>query len=187
MIQVYTGDGKGKTTAAFGLAMRAAGQGMKVRIIQFMKGSTYTGELSAAERLGIEVFQFGRTCPHAAVIRSGFMECQQCRQCWIGLEDATELDQRKIRMAWELALATAGSQEHQILVLDEIMGAMARKLVAEQELLDYMDSYPHDRELVLTGRNAPLQVIRRAGLVSEIKKVKHPYDEGIASRRGIEY
>ncbi|HBQ85125.1 MAG TPA: cob(I)yrinic acid a,c-diamide adenosyltransferase, partial [Syntrophomonas sp.] len=106
MIQVYTGDGKGKTTAAFGLAMRAAGHGYRVRIIQFLKGSTYSGELVAAEKLGIEVFQFGRTCPHAAVIKSGFMKCQKCGQCLVGFNDINDWDRQKVGMAWKLAQDT---------------------------------------------------------------------------------
>jgi cob(I)alamin adenosyltransferase len=155
MIQVYTGDGKGKTTAAFGLAMRAAGHGFRVRVIQFMKGNTYSGELLSAARLGIEVFQFGRTCPHAAVIKSGFMACQECGQCWIRLDDITDWDRSKVSMAWQLARDTAERGEHDILVLDEIMGAVNKGLIPLTELLDWLQGLPPGIELVLTGRHAP--------------------------------
>lgn len=187
MIQVYTGDGKGKTTAAFGQAMRAAGHGLKVRVIQFMKGSTYTGELSAAERLGMEVWQFGRTCPHAALIKNGFMTCQQCGQCFIGREEISELDRMKIRLGWDMARRSAGEDFIFMLVLDEIMAALHRELVEMPELLELMDHYPADRELVLTGRGAPAAVMQRAGLVTEMKLLRHPYTAGCAARRGIEY
>jgi cob(I)alamin adenosyltransferase len=187
VIQVYTGDGKGKTTAAFGLAMRAAGHGYRVRIIQFLKGSTYSGELIAAEKLGIEVFQFGRTCPHAAVIKSGFMKCQRCGQCWIGLKEISELDRLKIEMAWQLARDTTAGRKHDILVLDEIMGALNRNLIDLPELLAWLNSARDEMEIVLTGRNAPPELLETADLVSEIKKVKHTYDLNIMARRGIEY
>lgn len=187
MIQVYTGDGKGKTTAAFGLAMRAAGHGMKVRVIQFMKGNTYTGELASAVRLGIEVFQFGRTCPHAAVIKSGLMSCQQCKQCFIGLGEATELDQMKARLAWDLAISSAGQADLDILILDEIMAALRHGLLDLAELLSFMERFPDGRELVLTGRRAPEEVLRRAGLVTEMTMRCHPYSDNCGARRGIEY
>lgn len=187
MIQIYTGDGKGKTTAAFGLAMRATGHGFRVRIIQFMKGSTYSGELLSAEKLGMEVFQFGRTCPHAAVIKSGFMTCQECGQCWIDLKEITELDKQKIAMAWQLACDTVAAGRHEILVLDEIMSAINKKLIPLDDVLQWLQEIPGNIELVLTGRKAPPELIELADLVSEIKPIKHPYGPNCKARRGIEY
>lgn len=187
MIQVYTGDGKGKTTAAFGLAMRAAGHGYRVRIIQFLKGSTYSGELASAEKLGIEVFQFGRTCPHAAVIKSGFMQCQKCGQCLIGLNEINDWDRQKAEMAWKLARDTVMAGKHDMLVLDEIMEALNKKLIALNDLLAWLRLVPEKIEIILTGRNAPPELIAAAHLVSEVNKIKHTFDIGIAARRGIEY
>lgn len=187
MIQIYTGNGKGKTTAAFGLAMRAAGHGFRVRIIQFMKGSTYSGELNSALKLGIEVFQFGRTCPHAAVIKSGFMKCQACGQCWIGLKNITELDRQKIQMAWQLAQDTAAGGDIDILILDEIMNTFHKGLLTVAEVAAWLEGMPGEMEIVLTGRKAPAELTALAHLVSEIKEIKHPYQQGIKSRRGIEY
>lgn len=186
MIQVYTGDGKGKTTAALGLAIRAAGHGFRVRIIQFMKGSTYSGELLSLAKLGIEVYQFGRTCPHAAVIKSGFMECQKCNECWIGNKDINDLDRHKIQLAWELARESL-SQDFQLLILDEICSAIKYGLVSLPEVIDFTQELPPEMELVLTGRDAPRELIEKAHLVSDMKKLKHPLDEGVSSRRGIEY
>lgn len=186
MIQVYTGDGKGKTTAAVGLAVRAAGHGYKVRIIQFMKGSTYSGELLSLAKLGIEVYQFGRTCPHAAVIKTGFMECQKCNECWIGRKEIDVLDRLKINMAWGLARDTLNHDFH-LLILDEIFNAIKHGLVSLPEVLNFTQDLPAGMELVMTGRNAPPELIEKADLVSEVKKIKHPLDAGVASRRGIEY
>ncbi len=187
MIQVYTGDGKGKTTAALGLAMRAAGHGFKVRVIQFMKGNTYSGEIASAEKLGIEFYQFGRTCPHAAVIKSGFMQCIACGKCWIGLAEITELDRQKIEMAWQFAKDSVSQGEHDLLILDEIMSALNKGLVKLDQLLELLKQAPADIEIVLTGRDTPDEVVELADLVSEIKEIKHPFKQGVASRRGIEY
>lgn len=187
MIQVYTGEGKGKTTAALGLSMRAAGHGYKVRIIQFLKGNSYSGELVSAEKLGIEIFQFGRTCPHAAVIKSGFMKCQKCGQCFVSLKEISELDKKKVEMAWQLAKDTVAAGQHKILILDEIMGALRRNIISLEELLAWLHTIPDDMEIILTGRNAPPEIIEIAHLVSEVKKIKHTYEIGIESRRGIEY
>ncbi len=187
MIQIYTGNGKGKTTASFGLAARAAGHNFKVRIIQFMKGSTYSGELNSALKLGIEVFQFGRTCPHAAVIKTGFMKCIGCNECWIGLENITDIDRQKVQMAWDLAKDTVAKREVDLLILDEIMNVFKRNLIPVKEVADWLKQVPDEIEIVLTGRNAPPELIELAHLVSEIKEIKHPYQLGIESRRGIEY
>ena len=187
MIQIYTGDGKGKTTAAFGLAMRAAGHGFKVRVIQFLKGNTYSGELASADKLGVEVFQFGRTCPHAAVIKSGFMTCLECGQCLIGQKDINDLDVHKTRMAWDLARDTVNQKQHDLLILDEIINAVNIGLVPLAELIDFLHKLPVDIEVILTGRNAALELIETADLVTEMKKIKHPYSENCKARRGIEY
>lgn len=187
MIQIYTGDGKGKTTAVFGLAMRAAGHGFKVRVIQFLKGNTYSGELASALKLGIEVYQFGRTCPHAAVIKSGFMNCQECGQCWIGLDEISELDIQKNQMAWDLARETIRVGQYDLLILDEILNAVKMNLVLLDELLAWLAELPPAIEVVLTGRNAAPELIEIADLVSEVRKVKHPYSENCKARRGIEY
>jgi cob(I)alamin adenosyltransferase len=187
MIQIYTGDGKGKTTAAFGLAMRAAGHGFKVKVIQFMKGSTYSGELDSASKLGIEVFQFGRTCPHAAIIKTGFMKCHECGECWVGLKEITELDIQKIKMAWQLAQDTVVQGKYDILILDELLNSFSHDLLDVNEVANWLKQVPREMELILTGRNAPPELIEIADLVSEIKEVKHYFNKGVAARRGIEY
>ncbi len=187
MIQIYTGAGKGKTTAALGLAMRSAGHGFKVRIIQFLKGSTYSGELDSAARLGIEVFQFGRTCAHAAVIKTGFMPCQECGECWVGPENINELDIKKIQMAWDLTRETAAGGQHDVLILDEIFHAVNLNLISKEQLIAWLRQAPASMEIVMTGRQAPAELMEIADLVTEMKMIKHPYSQGIKARRGIEY
>lgn len=187
MLQVYTGEGKGKSTAAFGLAMRAAGHGLRVRIIQFIKGNSFAGELRSAEKLGIEVFSFGRDCPYAALIRDGFMECDECSECRVVAGGVTEGDRKRAAMAWQLAQDTVREGYTQILILDEAFLAMELKLLLLTDMLPWLEKAAREMEIVLTGRNAPLEVIALAQLVSHIEKVKHPYDIDAKPRRGIEY
>lgn len=187
LLQIYYGDGKGKTTAALGLAMRAAGHGFKVRIIQFMKGNSYSGELVSASKLGIEIFQFGRPCPHADMIKSGARQCDDCGQCWISRENISELDQKTTAMAWQLARNSVSEGRIDVLILDEILHVLELKLIATDELMILLRQVPAIMEIILTGRNVPLELVAMADLVSEVRKIKHPYDLDIKARRGIEY
>ena len=187
MIHIYTGNGKGKTTSAFGLAMRAAGHDLKVRIIQFMKGSTYSGELNSAYKLGIEVLQFGRTCPHAAVIKTGLMKCLGCGECWIGLKEVTDIDMQKIKMAWQLAKDTVADGTHDLLILDELTSCFEKELLDVKEVTSWLRQIPDNIEIVITGRNVSPELTETAHLVSEIGEIKHYYKTGVVARRGIEY
>jgi len=187
LLQIYYGDGKGKTTAALGLAMRAAGHGYKVRIIQFMKGNAYSGELASASKLGIEMFQFGRSCPQADLIKSGVMECDNCGQCWISREGITALDKKKTDMGWQLVQDSLQEGQADILILDEILHALDLGLLAEEKLIGWLQQVPAVPEIILTGRKVSPELIAMADLVSEIRKIKHPYEQGIKARRGIEY
>lgn len=168
MIQLYTGSGKGKTTAALGLALRAAGHGMKTLIIQFMKGQKY-GELESAKKLAplIKIEQMGLdTFVHV----SGPSE-EDCRMAQAGLKRA--------RTAME-------SGECDILVLDEINVAVYFRLLGVDEVLELIERKPDKMELVLTGRYAHPALIRRADLVTHMEAVKHYYDRGVDARDGIE-
>ena len=187
MLQVYTGEGKGKSTAAFGLAMRAAGHGCRVRIIQFLKGNTFAGELRSAKKLGIEVFSFGRSCPHATLIKGGFMECDECAECWVSPEGLTENDRKKATMAWQLTQNTVREGSIHLLILDEVFAALELELLPYEDFLKWLENASRSMEIVLTGRNAPPEVIAIAHLVSRIEKVKHPFDINGHPRRGIEY
>ena len=168
-IHVYTGNGKGKTTAALGLAFRAAGRGLRTYIAQFLKGQP-TGELEAAKKLAplIRLEQFGR---------EGFITVKE------GPDDE---DISRARAGLARALEAMLSGEYRIVVLDEINTAVHFGLLPETDVLDLIDRRPAAVELVLTGRYAPASFIERADLVTEMTEIKHYFDRGVKSREGIE-
>ncbi|HWQ77478.1 MAG TPA: cob(I)yrinic acid a,c-diamide adenosyltransferase [Anaerovoracaceae bacterium] len=170
LIHVYYGDGKGKTTAALGLAVRALGSGLRVVFVQFMKNQA-TGELSILNGL-----------PGVTVLRgkegSGFSFSM------------TEEEKEKTRLLHnenlKAALALAASENYDMLILDEAVGAYDRDLIDRTMLEEFVRTKPERLELVLTGRNPAQWMIGCADYASEIRKIKHPYDEGIPARVGIE-
>ena len=169
-LQVYTGDGKGKTTAAFGLALRAAGHGLRVYIGQFMKGSAY-GELKGAAALGglVEVEQFGS---------SGCIP-------WRAEPAAEDVARAAAGLVRCVEVMLTGSRA--IVVLDEVNTAVHFRLIPLEALLDAVDRRPQGTELVCTGRWAPQELVERADLVTEMREVKHPYSSHrLAARDGIE-
>jgi cob(I)alamin adenosyltransferase len=166
-VQVYTGDGKGKTTAAVGLAVRAAGHGINSYIGQFMKGQPY-GEVAALrEHRNITIEQFGG----ARCIRR---------------EEATEEDRCRAQTGLKKTREAMLSGSYEVIVLDEINVAVWFGLVAEDDVLDLLACRPADVEVVLTGRKATERFIQEAHLVTEFKQVKHYYEKGILARHGIE-
>ena len=168
-IQVYTGNGKGKTTAALGLALRAAGHGLRTYIGQFLKGQAY-GELAAVRKLKplIIIGQFGR---------KGFVHVT---------ENPDEEDIRRARAGLEKCRRAMLSGLYSIVVLDEINVALHFRLLEEKDVLGLLDQKPAEVELVLTGRYAPPSIVRRADLVTEMKDRKHYYARGVRARMGIE-
>ncbi len=168
-IQVYTGNGKGKTTAALGLALRAAGSGFKTYIAQFLKGQP-SGEIEAAKRLLplVRIEQFGR---------EGFITVK------VGPD---EEDLSRARAGLEKALEAMLSGEYRIVVLDEVNTAVHFKILPEKDVLDFLDKRPAGVEVVLTGRYAPDSFIARADLVTEMNCLKHYFDRGVKAREGIE-
>ncbi len=166
-VHVYTGDGKGKTTAALGLALRAVGAGLKVFIAQFAKGMKYS-ELEAVRRLSdmITVQQYGRRC---------FIHGEP--------EEADiEMAKRGLREVRDVL----ASGQHAVVILDEANIATHLGLFSVQELLDVIDMKPDGVELVITGRNADPRVVERADLVTDMRLVKHYHDKGVQARAGIE-
>ena len=166
-VQVYTGDGQGKTTAARGLALRCAGAGERVFIAQFVKGMSYS-ELDSLARFEdlITVRQYGRDC---------FIT-----------DEPTAEDIDLARAGLTEARAEMLSGRYRLVILDEANIATHFKLFTVEELLAFIDERPDDVELVITGRRADERVIERADLVTEMRCVKHYYDEGVQARRGIE-
>lgn len=168
-IQVYTGNGKGKTTAALGLALRAAGHGFRTYMGQFIKGQEY-GELAAVRKLSplIILEQFGR---------SGFIHVT---------EDPDEADIRKAEEGLEKCRTAMLSGKFRIVILDELNVALHFKLIKEEAVFRFIDQRPNDVELVFTGRYAPPSLMERADLVTEMKDIKHYFDTGLKARDGIE-
>jgi cob(I)alamin adenosyltransferase len=169
LTQVYTGDGKGKTSAAFGLALRAIGRGLRVYVIQFIKGGFDYGELHIMNKLpNFELKAFGRGR-------------------FITETPPKDVDVKLAREAFELARNVVGSDEYDVVILDEINVALNLRLVDVDEVVDLVRKKPERVELVLTGRNAPPEVVEVADLVTEMKEIKHPYTKGVPPRKGIEY
>ena len=171
-IQVYTGNGKGKTTAAVGLGVRAAGNGYKVFMVQFLK-SGHTGELESIKKLepNFKVFRFEKK-------RSFF---------WTLDEEQKKELREEIQAAYEFCVKCLEEKQCDILIMDEVMGALSNKLIDEKQLLELMDKKPDNIELILTGRNVPENIINKANLVTEMKDIKHYFEEGVPARQGIEF
>ncbi|MGI6130601.1 MAG: cob(I)yrinic acid a,c-diamide adenosyltransferase [Bacillota bacterium] len=189
LVQVYTGEGKGKTTAALGLGLRAVGHGYRVRMIQFMKGTSYTGEVQAVRRLApdFQIFQFGRDCKYADKMRLGEAVCDGCGQCFVTLGNPEPRDMRYARQAYDLAVRTLDEAQADLVILDEISNALYYGLLDAEDVANLIERRPPGVELVLTGRNMPPAILDMADLVTEMKMVKHPFESGIAARHGIEY
>jgi len=167
-VQVYTGNGKGKTTAALGLALRAVGRGLKVCVFQFIKGGGPYGEHLIAERLA----------PLFTIIPTG-------RPGWVNTKDITE-DRRLAQEALGRARELLRDGGYDLFVCDEINGAVGFGLIDVAQVLDLISMKPERTELVLTGRNADEQVVAAADLVTEMREIKHYYKAGVPARTGIE-
>ncbi len=174
LVIVNTGDGKGKTTASLGLAVRAAGNGMRVLVIQFIKGRWKTGESQAIAALApnVELVRMGR----------GFT-LERLRDPRIPMEEHEEAASRAFERAREVVL----TDEYDMIVLDEILGSIKAGLVTLNDVLGLIRDKPARLHLVLTGRGAPPELVDAADLVTEMKLVKHPLQQGIKAQRGIEF
>lgn len=196
LIHVYTGKGKGKTSAALGLSLRAVGQGLKVAVVQFMKGGEYTGELVAARNFipNIEFQQYGKKClkekkqmklnsPKFDIVRDD-IKCGECRDCFENDEGQERFAQRALKRAQKLVV----SEEFDLLILDEINVAETTGFVKQEEIVELIEKKNSHLELVLTGRGAKKKVIDKADYVTMMDEVKHPFKtKKLSGRRGIEY
>ena len=167
-VQVYTGDGKGKTTAALGLVLRAVGKGLHPLLLQFMKGDPSWGEIVALERLGVPVRQCG--LDH-----------------WVVKGEATDADLAAAMAGFEQARSLVTSGAYDLVVLDELVTALFFELVPLDAVLALIAARPAAVELVITGRHAPQELIAAADLATEMRPLKHYYDAGVQARSGIEY
>lgn len=169
LIQVYTGNGKGKTSAAFGLALRAVGRGMRVFMIQFIKGGFDYGELYVVDKL-----------PNLTL--KAFGQGKFVTEKPPGKEDIALAGQ-----ALALAEETIKGGRYDVVILDEVNVALSLKLISLEKVLRLIKEKPKHVELVLTGRDAPEEIIEAADLVTEMREIKHPYKKGLPARKGIEY
>jgi cob(I)alamin adenosyltransferase len=172
LVIVYTGDGKGKTTAALGLCIRAVGYGEKICIIQFIKGSWRYGELDGIKKLAPNV------------------ELHQKGLGFVGIMD-DKLDKSEHIKAAGKALAFARekiqSGKYDIVILDEINVAVSLGLIKVEDVVELIENKPELMDLVLTGRNAGQKIIDRADLVTEMREIKHPFQKGIKAQKGIDF
>lgn len=189
LVEIYTGNSKGKTTAALGLALRAAGHGFKVYIIQFMKGTSYYGELYSIQKLSpyIQLRQYGRSCPVEALIKNGEKECNGCGQCFVQKGQPTAEDMEMAALGLQHANEIIQSDDYDIVILDEILNALDFDLIKLAEVNNLLDAKPPLVEIIMTGRNVPQQLVERADLVTEMNSIKHPFEKGIPARKGVEY
>jgi len=171
LLMVFTGDGKGKTSAAMGTALRAVGQGFKVLMIQFIKGSWHYGELNSSRTLGeaFEIRPMGR----------GFVK--------VGTEKPDPEDVRLVEQAWSAAQEAMRSGPYDLLILDEINYAIHYGMLGIHSVLQGLAERPRRLHVICTGRNAHPGLIDAADLVSEMKEIKHPFREGVTAVRGIDY
>jgi len=167
LVLVHTGNGKGKTTAALGVAMRSAGHGMKVSVVQFIKGKWKTGEREAANALGFELIPMGQ----------GFT--------W----DSKNLEEDKamMRRAWKAGREKILSGEYDLVILDEINYVLGYGHVPVEEVLGCLKSRPEHVSVILTGRNAPGEIVEVADLATEMREIKHPFKKGIPAQKGIDF
>ncbi len=169
MIQIYTGNGKGKTTAAIGLGIRAIGHGYKVLMVQFMKGEDIYGEIKALKNIpNFEVYQFGLK----TFVKKG---------------DLKEKEIKITREGFLFAKEKIMSKNYFLVILDEINIAIDYGLIPLEEVIELLKNSPKETEIVLTGRYCPKELYEYADLVSEIKEVKHPFQKGFFGRKGIDY
>jgi cob(I)alamin adenosyltransferase len=169
MLHIYCGDGKGKTTCAMGLAVRAAGHGRKVVVAQFLKGD------NSGERAVLEALPNVTCLPVPKTIKFVFAM------------DDEEKTQASAQMTAAFAQAAALGRESDLLVLDELCGAISTGMVPLEQVLAFLDGCPETLEVVITGRDPAEELQERADYITEMKKIKHPFDRGVDAREGVEW
>jgi cob(I)alamin adenosyltransferase len=172
LVAVHTGDGKGKTTAALGTALRAVGYGKRVCVIQFIKGDWHYGELDGARRLE----------PEMEWIRAGIGFYRI-----MGDDRPEEAHRKAAAEGLETAREKIAGGEFYLVILDEINVALHEGLLNVKDVLDVLDQRPEAVHVILTGRNAPEELVDRADLVTEMREVKHPFQEGMLAQKGFDY
>lgn len=171
LVHIYTGEGKGKTTASIGLAVRAAGAGKKVLFVQFFKEeSAPSGEKDVLRKIGVDLVR--SNCRHPL---------------FTGAKTDLEALMKSVVGTYEAAKERLMSGGYDMAVFDEIMSAVNGGWIKADDLLAFLDKRPEGLEVVLTGRNAPVELVQSADYVTEMLKIKHPFDNGVQARKGVEY
>lgn len=172
LVQVYTGEGKGKTTAAIGQGIRAYGNGLKVYMLQFLKGGK-TGELKTIDELGdnFKIFRFEKPKDFT----------------WNLTDEEKEELRLEIREGYNFVLDVVKENKCDVLIIDEVMAVLSNNFLSVEEVIHIIDNKPETMELILTGRNVPKEIIEKSNLVTEMKCIKHYFSEGVPAREGIEY
>lgn len=169
MLQVYTGTGKGKTTAALGVALRASGYGMKTLMLSFLKDDPEYGEARAAKNL------------------PWFTLRQVGRDAFVNFRNPNPIDLKMCRDGWEEAKEAISSHAADIIILDELNIVLATQMLPTQEVVDFLKQYKSIVEIIMTGRGAPEELIKIADLVTDMSEVKHYFHKGVSSRNGIDH
>lgn len=172
LLIVYTGPGKGKTTCALGTAFRAVGQGLRVLMVQFIKGSWHYGELDAAKMLGDDKFEI-------RPMGRGFVK--------VGSAETDPEDIRLAEECWETGRSAIYGGKYDLVILDEINYVISYKMLDAAKVAESLKGRPEPVHVICTGRNAHPLIVEQADLVTEMKEVKHPYTKGILAQRGIDY
>lgn len=185
MLLIFTGDGKGKTSSAAGIALRAWGQGRRILFISFLKGNNIAGENKAIKRINDPDFQmhnFGRDCPYPEKDC-----CPGQQECIIRAGKTSEQDFSQVKLGLDKLRSEMATGKWDLIVLDEFINVFNLFDFCRDEILQLIDQKKPDCDLILTGRNSPPELNSRADLISEIKALKHPYELGMMAKRGIDY
>lgn len=188
MVIVYTGAGKGKTTASLGLALRAIGHGLRVLVVQFLKSAKVYGELKSAQKLfpNLEIIQVGKDCVYATDDTRRY-QCPACDfACHINPEHPDPTDLAAAQKGLALAEEDIKSGNYDLIILDEINYAVKYGLIPLDKIITLINNKPDKVHLVLTGRDADPELIQRADLVTEMREIKHPYQQGLRCIKGID-
>lgn len=169
LLQVYTGDGKGKTTAALGVALRAAGRGAKTVMLSFLKDDPSYGEAMVAQYL------------------PNFTLCQVGRDAFVNFHNPDPADLKMVRDGWEEAKRIINEAATDLLILDELNIVLATDMLPKQEVIQFLKEYKGKTEIIITGRSAPKELIAIADLVTEMQEIKHYFHKGVSSRDGIDH
>ncbi len=186
MIKVYTGNGKGKTTSALAEALIGVSCKKKVMMVQFLKGSTYSGELMTLHRLGVPVLQFGVGCRWSGMIRMGLRHCNNCGECFRE-NRRPEIGTPLVQQGLNYLKQVVTSQEFNLIILDEVSHVLNKGFLDLGELVKIIVSKDKLIDWVLTGRTMSEELMPYVDEWIELDEIKHPFRLGVKSRRGIEY